>query len=104
MMKPGTQKHRLLSAFYTGRRLHRFDAEELGAHALPSVVSGLEGTGLKFDRRMVTVPTRWGSDAHVTEYWLAPESYPLAARLLGMVAPQIQPEDGALAYRKASGG
>lgn len=102
MMKPGTQRHRLLSAFYSGRRLHRFDAEELGAHALHSVISALERAGLRFDRRMVAVPTRWGSDAHVTEYWLAPESYPPAAHLLGLAAHQSTPD--ALDYSKASGG
>lgn len=82
-LREGTKKRRVLLEFYTGQKLHRFDAEHIGDHALHSTVSTLERTGLKFDRKTVAVPTRWGGDTHVTLYWLAPESYPLAAQLLG---------------------
>lgn len=83
-LRDGTKKRRVLLEFYTGQKLHRFDAEHIGDHALHSTVSTLERTGLRFDRKTVTVPTRWGSDTHVTLYWLAPESYLLAAELLGL--------------------
>lgn len=106
-MKPfrvGSQRHRIVSELLAGSRLHRFQAERLGCHALPSQISDLEKTGLRFDRRAVTVPTRWGADAHVMEYWLAPESYQLAARLLGLRTPTHSHGDDVEAYRRASGG
>lgn len=104
-LKPGNQNYRGLSEFYAGRKIHRFQAEEIGIHALHSLVSSLEGRGLKFDRRTITVPTRWGADAHVTEYWLAIESFTLAARLLRLVAPSSPPQgDSARAYLLASRG
>ena len=84
-IRPGTQRARLLAVFLTGRRLHRFQAEDFGAHALHSVVSGLEADGLKFGRKPVTIPGRWG-DARVLDYWLLPESLPLARSLLGLPA------------------
>lgn len=103
--KPGNQNHRALTAFYHGERLHRFDAEKIGVHALHSLVSSLEKTGLKFDRRTVSVGTRWGADAHVTQYWLASGSRQLAASLLGLATPQNQPQgDAARAYLLASTG
>lgn len=104
--KPGTQKHRGLAEFFAGRHIHRFDAEHIGIHALHSLVSSLEKSGLKFDRRTVTVPTRWGADAHVTQYWLASASYQLAARLLGLEPRRhriAQPDDEAREYLRASG-
>lgn len=82
-LREGTKKRRVLLGFYTGAKLHRFAAEHIGDHALHSTVSTLERTGLRFDRKTITVPTRWGSDTHVTLYWLASESYLLAAQLLG---------------------
>jgi hypothetical protein len=102
-IKPGTQRARLLGVFLTGRRLHRFQAEELGCHVLPSMISGFEADGLKFERRTVEVAGRWGA-AHVAEYWLAANSFDLARRLLGIV-PQVGPLSGAgEAYRRASRG
>jgi hypothetical protein len=64
--------------------MHRFDGEKIGCHALHSVVAFFESKGLRLERKTISVPTRWGADAHVALYWLAPESYPLAARLLGL--------------------
>lgn len=82
-IKPGSQLYRVLSRFREGQRMHRFDAEVIGCHALHSVVSRLESKGLRFDRKTVCVPGRWG-DAHVALYWLMPESIPLAAKMLGI--------------------
>lgn len=104
-LKPGNQNYRGLSEFYAGRAIHRFDAEKIGIHALHSLVSALEKLGLRFDRKTISVPTRWGADAHVMEYWLAPESYQLAARLLGLRTPTHSHGDAeAREYRRASGG
>lgn len=104
-IRPGSQLYRVLSEFHAGRHMHRFDGEKIGCHALHSVVSRLESKGLCFDRKTVCVPTRWGADAHVALYWLAPESRPLAARLLGLPPPSGQPQgDAARAYSLAAGG
>lgn len=104
-LKPGNQNHRGLTAFYRGERLHRFDAEKIGIHALHSLVSALEKHGLIFERMTVSVGTRWGADAHVALYWLADESRHLAARLLGLATPSGQPQgDAARAYLLASTG
>lgn len=102
-IKPGSQLYRVLSEFHAGRHMHRFDAEKIGCHALHSVVSRLESKALRFDRKTVCVPGRWG-DAHVALYWLAPESNPLATRLLGLdlhVNRDVEPSGRA--YLLASG-
>lgn len=101
-IKPGSQMYRVLSEFHAGRHMHRFDAEKIGCHALHSVVSRLESKGLRFDRKTVCVPGRWG-DAHVALDWLAPESRLLAARLLGLDLHVSRVEPGARAYLLASG-
>lgn len=104
-LRTGTKTHRVLTEFFAGRKIHRFDAERFGEHALHSTVSSLEARGLKFDRKTISVPTQWGRDCHVTLYWLAPESYPLAAQLLGMATPSGQSQgDESRAYLLASRG
>lgn len=104
-LKTGTQRRRLLNAFYLGQTLHRFQAEALGCHVLPTLVSEFEAIGLRFERRMVDVPSRWGADARVAEYWLNPASRALAAKLLGVVEPGTDAEKAAARdYLKASGG
>ena len=82
--------------------MHRFDAEMIGCHALHSVVSRLESRGLRFDRKMVCVPGRWG-DAHVALYWLCGESRAQAARLLGLDMHVNRVEPDSRAYLLASG-
>lgn len=103
-LKPGTQNRRGLSEFFAGRKLHRFDAEKIGIHALPSLIANFEAMGLHFDRKSVSVPTNWGADARVTLYWLAPESYALARALLGKATPSSPADsDAEREYRRASG-
>lgn len=108
MTKPfrtGTKQHRIGTEFFAGRELHRFTAQQFGDYSLHSTVSSLESHGLKFDRKTIAVPTRWGRDCHVTLYWLAPESYPLAAQLLGVAIPQNPPHgDAAKAHLLVSTG
>lgn len=73
----------MLLAFYQGQKLHRFIAERLGDHCLPSTVSTFaNGYGMKFHRRMVKVPNRFGSITSVMLYWLADESRDAARRYL----------------------
>jgi len=106
-LKPGSQRRRVPDVFYLGQTLHRFQAEALGCHVLPTLVSEFESIGLRFERRMVEVPSRWGADARVAQYWLNPASRALAAQLLGLGKP-INPTDAekaaVRAYFEASGG
>lgn len=83
-LKPATKIYNTTSQFFAGRQIHRFQAEQFGEHALHSTVSRLETLGLKFERKSISVPTRYGRDCWVKLYWLAPESYPLAAKMLGL--------------------
>jgi hypothetical protein len=51
------------------RPLHRFQAEVEGDHCLPSTISFLKKKhGLKFPRRWVKVPNRFGGETSVMEY------------------------------------
>jgi hypothetical protein len=99
------KKERILFAFMGGRSWHTLAAvRELHTSCLHSDVSGLEKLGLKFHRERITVPGYGGKPTSVTCYTLAHDSYPLAARLLGIAAPQAPPDGDPQAYRKASGG
>lgn len=74
---------RMLLFFYQGLRLHRYQAERLGDHCLPSTISTFANThGLIFHRRMVKVPNRFGTKTSVKQYWLADESKDAAMRFL----------------------
>jgi hypothetical protein len=103
-IKAGTQRARLLTVFLTGRSLHRFQAEELGCHALHSLISGFEADGLKFDRRTVEIEGRWGT-ARVSEYWLNKDSFDPARRLMGFKprADVANMDAAAREYARASG-
>ena len=96
---------RILFAFMDGKSWHALEAvRELGTTCLHSDIAGLEARGLKFHHERINVPGHGGSQAAVVRYTLTHESYPLAARLLGMASPQVRPAGDAQAYRKASGG
>lgn len=77
---------------------------ELGTTCYHSDISGLEARGLKFDRERITVTGFGGSKTSVTSYRLAPESYSLARRLLGLATPQSKPQGDARDYLLASTG
>lgn len=100
------KKDRILATFLSGRGWHTLDAtRELHTTCLHSDVSGLEARGLKFDRERIAVAGFGGSKTPVTLYTLAPESYPLARRLLGLAARQNPPQgDAARAYLLQSRG
>lgn len=96
---------RILYAFMDGKSWHALEAvRELGTSCLHSDIAGLEARGLKFHHERITVPGYGGSQVFVVRYTLAYESYPSAARLLGIAAPPVRPDGDAQAYRKASGG
>lgn len=83
-LKPATKIHNIASHLHNGGRLTMFDAERLGDHVLRTTVATLERRGATIARRMVTRPTRFGTDAHVCEYWVEPEHRPALARMLGL--------------------
>lgn len=75
---------RVLAAFFDGRDFNRFEAEhELHDHCLHSTVATLQAKGLIVRRREEVVPGFQGIPTHVMRYWLAPESYENARKLLG---------------------
>lgn len=73
----------VLSFFFSGGSLNKYEAERMGDHSLNSTVSTLANShGIKFDRGREKVPTRFGKPASVTRYRLNPESKDVARRFL----------------------
>lgn len=61
----------MLLRFAHGDRLHRFQAERIGDHCVHTTVSDIQiKHGIKFSRRRVKVPNRFGKKTSVCEYWL----------------------------------
>ena len=68
------------------RPLHRFQAEVEGDHCLPSTISFLKKQhGLKFPRRWVKVPDRFGGETSVKEYSTSEEDKRKIDEILGAV-------------------
>lgn len=68
---------RMLKLFTEGKKLHRFSAEVLGDHCLPTTISDLQQShNIWFSRKTVKVPNRFGGKSRVSLYWL--ESVALA--------------------------
>lgn len=104
--RPWARKwERILAAMLDGKPRNSIEhGRELGTTCLHSDVSGLEARSLKFNRERITVAGFDRSRTPVTSYRLAPESYPLARRLLGLATPLSKPQGiDAHAYRLASG-
>lgn len=71
---PNTKSFTLLRHFASGLSLHRFQAERLGDHVLPSSISDLSKRfGIEFIRRSISVPNNYGGRSSVMEYWLEGE-------------------------------
>ena len=61
----------MLKRFAAGERHHRFSAEQVGCHVLPSTISDLQKKhGIYFDRKRVKVPNRFDSETSISLYWL----------------------------------
>jgi len=74
----------MLRLFADGERLHRFQAERIGDHCLPTSVSDLQIKHLiKFSRERVKVPNRFGSGTSVCEYWLEGDQLQKAREITG---------------------
>ena len=65
---------KLLSMYYRfamKAKLHRFQAEKLGDHCLPTTISDLQAEyGIRFAREFVKVRNRFGTKTNVMMYWL----------------------------------
>jgi len=85
--KASTKFERILTHLLAGNSLHRFSAEAIGDHALPSTISTFSNLhGIKFDRDWIEVPNRFGSTTRVMSYRLAVSSIPDARKYLGLEA------------------
>lgn len=75
----------MLVRFASGARLHRFQAERVGDHCLPTSVADLQSRhSIIFSRKRVRVPNRFGSETSVCEYWLDGESLKRAREIAGI--------------------
>lgn len=83
-IKPG-KLNNMLRHFARGARLHRFSAERIGDHCLPTSVSDLQIThSITFSRERVKVPNRFGSETSVCEYWLEGDQLLRARQIVGV--------------------
>lgn len=65
------KEHSMLIHFAKGTRLHRFTAEKLADHCLPTTISGLQKKhAIKFSREWVEVPNRFKQTTRVRLYFL----------------------------------
>ena len=72
----------MLYRFAEGKQYHRFSAETVGDHCLPTTISDLQKRySIYFNRRSVKVPNRFGSKSTVSLYWLEGE-FLIKARLV----------------------
>jgi hypothetical protein len=81
-----THEGRLLLAFLEGHRVTKKSAmDELGNSSVNTTVSILQSKyGIKIDREMIKVPTRFGKRTEVMLYWLAESSVGRAMAALGV--------------------
>lgn len=89
--KPLGKLDRMLCEFAGGAHLHRFRAEPLGDHCLPTTVSDLQQRHrIHFDRVTVKVPNRFGGLSPVCLYWLSGEHLKRAQEIARKFQSQIK--------------
>ncbi|WP_339641339.1 hypothetical protein [uncultured Porticoccus sp.] len=94
--KPLGKGDRMLCLFASGVRLHRFKAEPLGDHCLPTTIADLQQRhGLLFDRVTVKVRNRFGGETRVTEYWLSGDYLKRAQEIARTLQGQKQGKEAA---------
>jgi hypothetical protein len=82
---------RILEHLLNSGPLHRFEAEHIGDHCLPSTISSLSnGYGLIFKRTPERVPNRWGSPCDATRYSLPPSERRRAREVLALLTRKKQ--------------
>ena len=75
----------MLHRFAQGNRYHRFSAEVVGDHCLPTTISDLQKRhGIRFERKFIQVPNRFGSKTSVMLYWLQDDSLTKARLITGI--------------------
>lgn len=85
MDKPLGKLDSMLKRFASGERHHRFSAEKVGDHALPSTISDLQKRhGIYFDRKRVKVPNRFGTETPIALYWLEGDNLQSARAQCGL--------------------
>jgi len=86
--RPPLKWKRVLSAFYEGETLNRFEAERsLHDHCLHSTVSTIQAKGVMILRKTERVPGYMNIPCECCRYWIAPESRERARELLGLPKP-----------------
>jgi hypothetical protein len=79
---------KLKSMFYRfsqGAKYHRFSAELVGDHCLPTTISDLQKKhSIYFERKFIKVPNRFGSKTSVKLYWLQDDSLTKARLITGI--------------------
>lgn len=75
----------MLRRFACGERYHRFSAERLGDHCLPTTISDLQRMhGLYFSRERIKIRNRFGSTTRAMLYWLEGANLERARKILGL--------------------
>lgn len=75
----------MLYRFAEGKQYHRFSAETVGDHCLPTTISDLQiRHSICFSRKSVKVPNRFGGKSRVSLYWLEGGSLFKARSITGL--------------------
>lgn len=75
----------MLRRFAEGARIHRFQAEHMGDHCLPTTISDLQRRyTIYFHRERFKVPNRFGAETSVMLYWLEADSLAKARKIVRM--------------------
>ena len=80
----GSKEFTIIYHLLLGNSLHRFEAEGLGDHCLPSTISTISRKyGLEIPRKLVEVSTRFGGNTKVMRYWFSESDIEIIRKLLG---------------------
>jgi len=83
-LRTGSKEFTIIQHLLLGDSLHRFEAEALGDHCLPSTISTISRKyGLEIPRKLVEVSTRFSSDTTVMRYWFSESDIAKMRKLLG---------------------
>lgn len=84
-VKKDSKLKKMFLLFAQGKRLHRFEAERHGDHCLNSTIPALQRDyGLYFERKTITVQTRFDRPARVSLYWLEGSNLIRARKIAGL--------------------
>lgn len=83
-LRTGPKEFTIIQHLLLGDSLHRFEAEALGDHCLPSTISTISRKyGLEIPRKLVEVSTRFSSNTTVMRYWFSESDIAKMRKLLG---------------------